>query len=185
MRKRANKKLLNHINNWTIIIKRPKICGFLYVSNRDSDGFTTSWYFIIADDWWIEYRSPRLTDSIFTWEKWISISMDYYTQRWILYSLSDPRYIKSAEFVRVKEIEQKIETLQKQCNYVDRKEKKNLLKEIAELKKERITLLPHHLVSNWDSYLSWSDTNSSDFYIWDEINVFIDPENPDDYVMEI
>jgi len=56
-------------------------------------------------------------------------------------------YLKSEEYARVKEIDQQLKTFNDQLNYVDEKEQKKLNKEIKELEKEKILLLPQHLIS--------------------------------------
>ena len=183
--RKAEKILLEHINNWTIIVKKPKITEFEYYYDSDSDGHSSSWYIVVAQDWWVEYKSWKILNSFFTWERWITINKDYYIQRWIPYSLNDPKYLESMEYVRAKELEQQIKILKDQCAYVDEKEQKKLNKEIKELEKERVLLLPQHLISRWATYVIWSESIMTDYYIWDEINVFVDPDNPKNYLMEI
>lgn len=181
----AENALLKHINDWTIIVKRPKISEFQYYYNRDSDGHSSSWYIVVAQDWWVKYKSSRISSSIFTWESWITIDKNYYIERKIPYSLDDPMYLKSEEYARVKEIDQQLKTLNDQLNYVDEKEKKKLNKEIKELEEEKISLLPQHLISRWATYVIWSEPIITECYIWDEINVFVCPDNPKNYLMEI
>ncbi len=183
--RKAEKTLLNHINNWTIVVKRPIITEFQYYYDRDSDGHSESWYRVIATDWLMEYKSPKIMNSFFTWEWWITIDKDYYIQRWIPYSLNDSAYLKSLEYARFKKLDQQLEMLKEQYNYLDEKEQKKLMKEIKELEKEKILLLPHHLVSRWATYVIWSEPIITECYIWDEINVFVDPDNPKNYLMEI
>jgi hypothetical protein len=51
------------------------------------------------------------------------------------------------EYVKAKELEQQIKILKDQCAHVDEKEQKKLNKEIKELEKEGMLLLPQHLIS--------------------------------------
>lgn len=120
--RKREKALLKHINNWTIIVKKPKINEFEYYYDSDSDGHSSSWYIVVAQDWWVEYKSWKISNSFFTWERWITINKDYYIQRWIPYSLNDPIYLESMEYVRAKELGQQIKILKDQCAYVDEKE---------------------------------------------------------------
>lgn len=181
----AEKSLLKHINDWTIIVKRPRITEFEYYYDSDSDGHSSSWYIVVAQDWWVKYKSSRISNSIFTWERWITIDKNYYLERKIPYSLNDSMYLKSEEYARVKEIDQQLKTFNDQLNYVDEKEQKKLNKEIKELEKEKILLLPQHLISRWATYVIWSESINTECYIWDEINVFVCPDDPKNYLMEI
>jgi len=183
--RKREKTLLKHINDWTIIVKKPKISEFKYYYDSDSDGHSSSWYIVVAQDWWDEYESSKISNSFFTWERWITIDKNYYLQRWIPYSLDDPRYLESMEYVKAKELEQQIKILKDQCAHVDEKEQKKLNKEIKELEKERMLLLPQHLISRWATYVIWSESINTDCYIWDEINVFVCPDDPKNYIMEI
>ena len=183
--RKAEKILLKHINNWTVIVKKPKITKFEYYYDSDSDGHSESWYIVVADDWETEYKSPKIMNSFFTWEWWSDIDKDYYLQRWIPYSLDDPAYLKSLEYARFKELDQQLKTLKEQYNFVDEKEQKKLKKQINEFENEKILLLPQHLVSRWATYLRWSEPIITECYIWDEINVFVNPDNPKNYLMEI
>jgi len=183
-RKNKEKILLNHINKWTIIVKRPKISEFRYYRYKDVDEHIRSWYIVVARDSWVEYKSLEDSKAFFTWESWISINKNYYSQRWIPYSLNDPMYLDSMEYVKTKQLEQQVKTLKDQIVYVDGKEKKKLKKEIAWLEKEIDLLLPQHLISHWP-YLMWSKSIITHCYIWDEINVFVDPNDPKNYIMEV
>jgi len=131
--RKTEKVLLKHISDWTIIVKKPKITEFEYYYDSDSDGHSSSWYIVVAEDWWVKYKSSKISNSFFTWGNWITIDKNYYLQREIPYSLHDAMYLKSVEYVKVKELEQQIKILKDQFDYIDEKEKKKLNKEINKL----------------------------------------------------
>lgn len=164
--KRLERQLLQHINNWTIIVKTPQITKFEF------DSHSESWHIIVANDWWIEYKSS-------------TISNCYYIQKVLPYSWVDPEYLNSMEYIKFKELKQQIKTLKNQCNYIDKKEQQKLNKEIEKLEKEKSQLSPQHLISRWISYKIWTEPTYTEYYIWDKINVFICPDNPKNYLMEI
>ena len=67
----------------------------------------------------------------------------------------------------------------------DKSDKKRIKKEIKELENQKETKLPHHLISYWTTFIAGEEPIITECYIWDKINLYISPDDPENYMIEI
>lgn len=143
--------------------KEVKIIDFEYSKPQDD-----RWYYIILSDWEKKYKS-----FYHEWAKIIGKTDEelkndkFYEEHWITLNLQDRYAIK-------KHLEERIFDLELQKKEVNGFEKLKLDSEIEELKYKKNDIEQYHL-----------HTKELDFYIWDTYTVLIDPDDNDNYILEM
>jgi len=165
-----------HLENWTIIIRKPLITEFQYYYDSDADGrHSESWYIIVANDWVNIYRSKLFERAILTW--WYydeSIDKEFLQKKGIPYSPRDPLYNVEVVLKRIKEIDDEIDLLTEEKKSKSFFAKIKINSKINDLNLEKNKLFPPSLICGWRN-----------LYIWDEVTVLVDPDNPKNYEMRI
>lgn len=171
---KSSRSMKKHIEDWTIITKKAEITRFSYYYSSDDHG-SDEWYYVTATDGMNEYKSKLLERARLTqWYLNESINKDYCLKKWIPYSPNDPKYNKDFVLKRIKEIDEQIDLLREESRDMSFFAKiKNQFK-IDKLYEEKNKLFPPSLICN-----------GRNLYIWDEVTVLVDPDNPKNYEMQI
>lgn len=175
-KKKFMDRLHKHIDAGTIIVQKAEIIQFKYFSSRNNNDLVESWYYIIATIWDKKYKSEGIKVWLF-WAQGKNIDKEYYLKMGIPFWPNDPNYndwYKRQVTLKTKEIENKIRELSEQFKYASWFEKYKIKNSIQKLQEEASWLSPYALPYKWKLY-----------YIWDEIDVYIDPDNHWNYMMWI
>lgn len=156
--KRNNASLYKHVNSWTIIVKKAEITKFEYYYSKDDDYHTsTKWYYIIAMSWDSSYKSDLLEGAkLSEWYGKISVDKSYF---------------------------------QGNNNLV---EENKLLTQGSE---NNVIISKLWWILNNQNLYGTNDTNwwhlpslmceDKKWDLWDEVTIYVDPDNPENYKMEI
>lgn len=173
---KSSNSMKKHLENWTIIVKKPLITKFQFYYDSDVDGrHSESWYIVVASDWMETYRSKLFQRAVITW--WYykeSIDKDFLQKNGIPCSPRDPKYDKDSVIRRIREIDEEIDILKEQEKSMSFFAKIKNKSKISKLNVEKDRLFPPSLICWWKK-----------LYIWDEVEVFVDPDNPKNYEMKI
>jgi len=165
------KSLCNHLKKGTVLIERVSIDSFEYYS-FDED----SWYYVICYNWWEKYKENlKWAQSYLHW--WCKVDLidrDYCKKKWVPYSPNDPKYDEEAMNKKKKNMYSKIELMEKQLKDAKWKDKDEIKEEIRKLNDEMKKIVP--------PYVYYKNRR---LYIWDEITVYINPNNHNNYIMDI
>ena len=183
---KKNNKLKNHIKNWTVIKKQAEITEFVYYQEHDKDSWISKWYYIIVKDWDEKYESPHLPNAKFTGYPCARVTKEYYEENNLPMSLNDEKYLRSTDHRDIQFMEQRIKSLEEELKYTeDKSDKKRIKKEIKELENQKELKLPHHLISYGATFIAGEEPIITECYIWDKINLYISPDDPENYMIEI
>ena len=170
-----DKKLYEHIKNWTILEKKAIITKFKYFREMNiRHNIGKEWYVIIANIWEQTFKSDKISVLIL-WAEWRDIDKKFYEEKGIPYSPSDPKFnadYKRREEYRIKEIDAQLAWLSGEFESASWFRKNKIQKEINELVVKKALTSPKALPYKGKSY-----------YIGDEIIVLVDPDNPKNYIM--
>lgn len=172
---RLSKNMKKHIENGTVVIKKATITKFSYYYYSDRDFGTEKWYYIIACDWIDTYSSKLFERAFLTW--WYyeeSIDKESLQKKGIPSSPRDPLYNTEAVLKRIKEIDDEIDLLTEEKKSKSFFSKIKINSKINDLNSEKNKLFPPSLICGWRN-----------LYIWDEVTVLVDPDNPKNYEMRI
>ena len=172
---KSSRSMKKHLENWTIIEKKTEITCFSYYYSSDRDFGTEEWYYIIATDWINSYRSKLFQRVRLSWSYFrISVDRDYCQKNWIPYSPRDPKYDGDFTMKRIREIDQQIDSLKEQSKDMGFFAKIKNNSKISKLNDEKGKLFPPSLICN-----------GRNLYLWDEVTVLVNPDNPKNYEMRI
>ena len=169
-----NKKLYEHLKNWTILEQKAIITKFEYFRVDSENSISREWYIIVAKIWEQKFKSKEINLLIF-WAEGKDIDKKFYEKKGIPYSPKDPKYnndYKKREDAKKKEIEAKLAEIKLEYANASRFKKIKLNKEINKLHLELIRTSPKSL-----------PYKGKEYFIGDEITVLIDPDNPKNYIM--
>lgn len=155
--KKNNINLYKHVNSWTIVVKKAKITRFEYYYKADNDYAGTRWYYIMAMDWDISYKSELLVGAkLSEWYGKISIDKSCFRGN---NNLVDENKLLA-----------------------ERSENNTVISKLGGI------LYNQNLYGVNDIYwwrppsLMYEDKERN---LWDEVIVYVDPDNPENYKMEI
>lgn len=166
--------LLKHVKNWTVVKKKAEITKFsYYYKSGNKDHSSESWYDIVASDW--DYSFTRRLEGAWlnVWS-WLTIDKEYLLSEGIPFSPDDSKFDEVSIDRRNRDLECKIESLNEQLKYVWWLDKMKIKSEIIELQKEKSKWIP-----------IWLIYEDKIFFIWDVITVYVSPDNPKYYFMDI
>ena len=170
-----NKKLYEHLQNWTILEGKAIITKFKHFSTPSTETqMSREWYIIEAKIWGHKLKSEKIDILIF-WINGKDIDKKFYEKLGIPYSPKDPKYnnqYKERREIKKKEINAKLSEIKQE--YVDASwiKKIFLTRKINKLNNELTLTAPISIPYKGKSY-----------YIGDEITVLVDPDNPKNYIM--
>lgn len=160
------------LENKAFVIKKAEITRFEYF-DHPRDG--KRGYIIVAYVWSQKYESKEIGDWVIWFER-RNFDKKYYEKKWIPYWPKDPNFNeefkKSAE-TKLREIDLQITELREEW------ERSSMFKKLFWFAWKIDKLL----IEKNGIYPLSMPYRGHNYYIWDEINVYVDPDNPKIYIM--
>lgn len=173
------KSLRRHLKNGTALEKKVEIESFQYYRDYDLDktqSLSGEWYFVICYSWWHKFETKmEWAHSYLHW--WCNVDIidkNYCEEKWVPYSPNDPNYDEDAINRKIKNIWGRIELLEKQLKEEKWGDKSELREKLWQLNDEMKKMVPPYIVYRNRRY-----------YIWDELTVYVNPNNHKTYIIDI
>lgn len=161
--------------NKAFVVKKAEITRFEYFSYPETERrMGKKGYIIVAYVWSQKYKSKEIGD----WAIWFerrNFDKKYYEKKWIPYWPKDPNFneeFKKLAEAKLREIDLKIAELREEWERSSMFKKFRIAWKIDKLQIEKNRIYPLSMPYRWHNY-----------YIWDEIDVYVDPDNPKIYIM--
>ena len=161
--------------NNAFVVKKAEIVRFKYFSYPGTDSSDGKrGYVIVAYIWSQKYKSKEIGD----WAIWFerrNFDKKYFLKKWIPYWPKDPAFneeFKKTAEAKLREIDLQIAELREEWERSSMFKKFRLAWKIDKLLIEKNEIYPLSMPYRGHKY-----------YIWDEIDVYVDPDNPKIYIM--